>query len=132
MHLNKRSFVISSQTGTSAFRVIPIYTRILSEALLCSHSIRMEGFMHDRLTICDTPNRVDIIIMHIRKLFLRIMCTLKYCRGKVSTTDHDDRPFGLSAAVQCLSDHLGVFFGNVLKRNCISPDLASTEHAKRL
>ena len=132
MYLNKRCFVISSQTCTSAFRVITICTRILSEALFCSHGIRMEGLVHDRLTICDTPKRVNITIVHIIKIFLRIVHTLKYCRSEVSTTDHDDRPFGLSAAIQCLSNHLGVFFGNVLKRNCISPDLASTEHAKRL
>lgn len=58
------------------------------------------------------------------------MRTLKYSRGKVSTADHNDRPFGVFATVQRLSNHLGVFFGNILKYNCISPDLTTIEHVE--
>lgn len=45
----------------------------------------------------------------------------------MSTANHDYRPRSIFAAVQCLSNHLIFNFRSILKCNCISPDLASTD-----
>ena len=53
--------------------------------------------------------------------------TLKHSCSKMSSANHDDSPCCFFSTVQCLSDHIIVYLWNILKCNCISPDLASID-----